>query len=148
MRGLGLLSGGRRRLCNFAKSSAGLVDVKVSASGLFSSDSTVLRARIFDTPTGHALLESCPHQMMLQHYGAEVYGPLGVRLPSTTLQSAIPPGGLAYSEQGNYLCVFWGAAPAWPVDYIGQIDAEWEKLRDKSWTELKVVRVAEEDEAA
>ena len=44
----------RRRLSSFAKTTAGSVDLKISASGLFSSDSTLLRARIFDTPTGQA----------------------------------------------------------------------------------------------
>jgi hypothetical protein len=50
-----MLRGGfRRRLSSFAKTSAGSVELKISASGLFSSDSTLLRARIFDTPTGQA----------------------------------------------------------------------------------------------
>ena len=50
-----MLRGGfRRRLSSFAKTTAGSVDLKISASGLFSSDSTLLRARIFDTPTGQA----------------------------------------------------------------------------------------------
>ena len=60
--------------------------------------------------------------MSLQTYGAEVYGPLKTKLPSFRVQPMIPPGGLAYSENGNFLCVFWGQAPAWPVDYLGQID--------------------------
>lgn len=141
-----MLRGGfRRRLSSFAKTSAGSVELKISASGLFSSDSTLLRARIFDTPTGQALLDSCPHEMSLQTYGAEVYGPLSSPLPSYQLQAMIPPGGLAYSQQGNFLCVFWGAAPAWPVDYIGQID-EWEALAKGAWNELRVVRVDECDD--
>ena len=81
--------------------------------------------------------------MSLQTYGAEVYGPLKTKLPSFRVQPMIPPGGLAYSENGNFLCVFWGQAPAWPVDYLGQID-EWEALRESAWTELRVVRVEEE----
>lgn len=91
-----------------------------------------------------ALLASCPHEMSLQTYGAEVYGPLRTPLPSHKLQPMIPPGGLAYSEQGNYLCVFWGAVPAWPVDYIGQID-EWEPLAKGAWSELRVLRVQDDD---
>ena len=45
-----------RRLSSFTKTTAGAVELKISTSGLFSSDSTLLRARIFDTPTGQA----CP----------------------------------------------------------------------------------------
>ena len=45
-----------RRLSSFTKTTAGAVELKISASGLFSSDSTLLRARIFDTPTGQACL--------------------------------------------------------------------------------------------
>ena len=38
-------------------------------------------------------------------------------------------------------------APAWPVDYIGQID-DWEALAKGSWNELLVTRVDECDEVA
>ena len=41
----------------------------------------------------------------------------------------IPPGGIAYTSQGNYVCIFFGQRPAWAVEYIGQImDDQWEKL--------------------
>ena len=135
-----------RRLSSFTKTTAGYADIRIATIGLFSSDARLLRARIFDTPTGQALLDSCPHEMSLQTYGAEVYGPLKAPLPSFQLQPMIPPGGLAYSAQGNYLCVFWGQAPAWPVDYIGQID-EWESLKGGPWNELRMVRAAPEEAA-
>ena len=138
-----------RRFCTIASSkTAGTVKLGFTASSIFGSEPVIMKARIFDTPTGKEFLASLPHKSIsLTTWGGEVYGPI-VPLPEHKPQPRIPPGGIAFSQQGNYLCVFWGAAPAWPVDYIGQIDAEWEKLRDKSWTELKVVRVAEEDEAA
>ena len=40
-----------------------------------SRDTLALRARIFDTPTGHAFLASCPqHISRLAVFGNEVYG--------------------------------------------------------------------------
>ena len=99
----------------------------------------VLRARVFDTPTGHAFLGACPHVLpSLQSYGEEVYGSLRVTLPSSQPQSLIPPGGLAYSSQGQYLCVFFGQAPAWPVDYIAQIEVGYEYLRGSTWRDMYV----------
>ena len=98
-----------------------------------------LRARIFDTPTGRAFKESCPHTLpSLQAYGDEVYGAWKVALPSTRPQPKIPPGGLAYSALGNYLCVFYGQAPAWPVDYFAQIEVGWEALQGGRWRDLHV----------
>ena len=70
-------------------------------------------------------------------------GELRLDLPSTRRQPQIPPGGLAYSLQGSYLCVFFGQTPAWPVDYIGQIDEGWDVLRNASWQSLSVERLPE-----
>lgn len=47
-------------------------------------------------------------------------------------------GGLAYSAQGNYLCVFFGQAPAWPVDYFAQIEVGYEALNGGNWRDLSV----------
>mgnify|MGYP006148224027 CR=1 FL=1 len=76
-------------------------------------DHIALRARVFDTPTGRAFLQSCPHTLDLTTYGDEVYGEWRTPLPTGTPQAKIPDGGLAYSSQGRYLCVFFGQAPAW-----------------------------------
>ena len=85
-------------------------------------DQLPLRARIFDTPTGQAFKASLPYQVpSLNAYGDEVYGGWKVTLPSTKPQPMIPPGGLAYSAQGNYLCVFFGQAPAWPVVSLAEV---------------------------
>ena len=138
----------RRLLSTAASTTAGFADITVSYIGMMSSNSTVLRARIFGTPTGHALLESCPHEMTLSTYGAEVYGALKVPLPAIRQQPLIPPGGLAYSQKGNYFCVFFGQDPAWPVDYIGQIEDGWEALRTGPWTDLRVQRVGHEEQGS
>ena len=103
------------------------------------SDNLALRARVFNTPTGHAFLESCPHTLgNLSSWGDEVYGALPVTLPSTQPQSRIPPGGLAYSDQGQYLCIFFGQAPAWPVTYFAQVEVGYEHLNGGQWRDLSV----------
>ena len=52
----------------------------------------------------------------------------------------IPAGGLAYTNQGNYFCIFFGQKPAWDVEYIGKIEGdEWKKLIGNS--DIKKVKV-------
>ena len=106
-----------------------------------STDHIALRARVFDSPTSRAFLESCPHDVgRLSAYGDEVYGQLRHVLPMTRPQPRIPAGGLAYSSQGNYLCLFFGQTPAWPVDYIAQVEVGYEHLQGGSWRSLVVTR--------
>ena len=124
-----------------AESAAGLVKLNFAAFRDSSPATALLTARIFDTPTGRAFLNSCPQRdIRLSSYGAEVYGEWSVDLPSTKRQPQIRPGGLAYSLQGSYLCVFFGQTPAWPVDYLGQIDEGWDVLKQASWASMSVER--------
>eukprot|EP00310_Coccolithus_braarudii_P017407 CAMPEP_0183346128 /NCGR_PEP_ID=MMETSP0164_2-20130417/11339_1 /TAXON_ID=221442 /ORGANISM="Coccolithus pelagicus ssp braarudi, Strain PLY182g" /LENGTH=180 /DNA_ID=CAMNT_0025517353 /DNA_START=240 /DNA_END=782 /DNA_ORIENTATION=+ len=102
-------------------------------------DHMALRCRVFDTPTGRAFLASCPLTIeRLSTFGDEVYGALAVTLPPTAPQSYVPPGGLAYSERGQFLCVFYGQTPAWPVTYFAQIEVGHEVMQGGSWRELTV----------
>ena len=52
----------------------------------------------------------------------------------------IPEGGLAYTNNVNYFCVFFGQQPAWVVEYIGQIEGEyWKKLLTlQDYSKLKI----------
>ena len=68
----------------------------------------------------------------------EVYGQWCTPLTVTRPQPKIPPGGLAYSEQGQYLCIFFGQDPAWSVDYFAQIEVGYEHLQGGQWTDLAV----------
>ena len=103
------------------------------------SDELVLRARVFDTPAGKAFLDSCPHTLSsLQSHGDEMYGTWARALPVSRPQPLIPAGGLAFSDQGQYLCVFYGQTPAWPVEYLGQIDVGWEELLGRNWRSMAV----------
>ena len=138
-----VLAPNARRLVTASRESAGFVRL---AFNVAAGKSLALRARVFPSPTGREFLRTCPHQIdSLTTYGAEVYGPLRMQLPSTSPQPRIPPGGLAYSQQGAYLCIFFGQLPAWPVDYIAQIDDGWEALQGGTWRDLTVSRDVDEE---
>ena len=137
-----LIAAPRRLFATSTETGAcGLACLSFTPSRIFGvGETTLLHARIFDTPSGNAFIKSLPTgSIMLQTAGTEVYGSLKATLPAgANLVDKIPPGGLAYSARGNYLCVFWGRDPAWPVDYIGQIDENWEALNEETWTTLNV----------
>ena len=125
-----------RRFCTVTQTNIGYVRLAFNPG---TESELPLRARIFDSPVGHAFKASCPHTISsLQAYGNEAYGPWKVALPSSKPQALIPPGGLAYSAQGNYLCVFYGQTPAWPVEYFAQIEVGWESLQGGHWKNLQV----------
>jgi hypothetical protein len=92
-------------------------------------ESCTMRARLFNTTIAQRLATMLPLQVSLQSWGHESYGSIGNDLGSDAPRSEMPPGALAYSSQGNYLCIFYGQQPAWPVEYIGQIrDDQWRQL--------------------
>jgi len=80
-----------------------------------------LKAELFDTQVAEKFYNNLPYTINLTAWGQEVYGGIGIDLGSESPQPLIPSGGLAYTNQGNYFCVFFGQNPAWPVEYIGRI---------------------------
>lgn len=98
--------------------------------------SFVLEAELFDTKIAGKFADKLPYQVSLTHWGNEFYGSIADKLGGKDLGEEspvpdIPPGGIAYTSQGNYVCIFFGQRPAWAVEYIGQImDGQWEKLVD------------------
>ena len=91
--------------------------------------SFVLDAELFDTQISEKIVQHLPYQVSLTHWGNELYGSIGKDLGEEDPVPTIPPGGIAYTNQGNYVCIFFGQRPAWAVEYVGQIiDDQWEKL--------------------
>lgn len=90
-----------------------------------------LNTELFDLPICEALVKILPATVELTCWGGELYGPLPLSCNKMgKLIPAIPPGGIAYSYRGPYLCIFFGQTPAWPVELIGKIEGkEWEKLK-------------------
>ncbi len=90
-----------------------------------------LTARLFDRRIAGAFFERLPVEVDLTAWGDELYGSVGADLGSDKPQPDIPPGGLAYTNRGNYLCIFFGQEPAWPVEVIGVIEGDgWKRLRE------------------
>jgi hypothetical protein len=98
-----------------------------------------LTAELFDLPVCDALVKILPATVELAAWGGELYGTLPLSCDEKgKLVPTIPPGGIAYSYQGSYLCIFFGQKPAWPVEHIGNIEGnEWGKL--KNWEFDKVI---------
>jgi len=89
----------------------------------------VLDAELFDSAIANRFAENLPYTISLEQWGNELYGSVGINLGEENPVPEIPPGGIAYTNQGNYLCVFFGQTPAWPVEYIGQIiEDQWKQL--------------------
>jgi len=99
-----------------------------------------MSAEIFDTKIGHGFIKNAPYEIELISWGDEVYGSIGVDLGTEAPQPDIIAGGLAYTNQGNYFCIFFGQTPAWPVEYIGQINGDqWKKLLHANVNKVRVV---------
>jgi hypothetical protein len=91
--------------------------------------SLVLEVKLFDSSVAAKFAKNLPYTVSLQQWGHELYGSIGKNLGEENPVSEIPPGGIAYTSNGNYLCIFFGQTPAWPVEYIGQvIGDDWKKL--------------------
>jgi hypothetical protein len=88
----------------------------------------VLEGELFDTSVGNALTEALPLEIPLTSWGAELYGPVDRDFGEGRLQPEIPSGGLAYTNKGNYFCIFFGQTPAWPVEHVGAITGPFEQL--------------------
>ena len=90
-----------------------------------------LVARLFDTPLAGEFLKALPRTAELTRWGRELYGPFGAELFDEKPVSSIPPGGIAYSKRGSYVCLFFGQTPAWPVNHIGTIEGDsWKRLEE------------------
>jgi hypothetical protein len=98
-----------------------------------------LTATLFDTPIAHAFLDRLPVSVDLIAWGEELYGSIDADLGTDSPQPRIPAGGLAYTNRGNYFCIFFGQDPAWPVELLGTIEGEgWQKLRLESVNSVRV----------
>jgi hypothetical protein len=90
-----------------------------------------LEAELFDTPIAQKFKQHLPYQVRLMQWGNELYGSIGKDLGEEKPVPDIPPGGIAYTRQGNYVCIFFGQTPAWAVEHIGQICGDqWIRLQD------------------
>ena len=99
---------------------------------------------LFESAIAKRFGDILPVSVELTRWGDELYGPTGHDLGTENPVPEIPAGGIAYSQRGGYVCVFFGQTPAWPVDHIGRIsDDEWIAL--KASTGINRVRIENGD---
>ena len=92
-------------------------------------NSFIVNAELFNTKIADNFHNNLPYDIELIFWGNEAYGSIDIDLGEENPVPDIPAGGLAYTNQGNYFCIFFGQKPAWDVEYIGKIEGdEWRKL--------------------
>ncbi len=100
-----------------------------------------LRAELFDSDFAEKLLARLPFEVALTGWGRELYGPVGFSAVEGATVPAISPGGLAYTQNGDYFCIFFGQDPAWPVEHVGRIVGDdWKKLNSASGLNSVTIR--------
>ena len=91
-----------------------------------------LEAELFESVIASKFAENLPCTVNLVKWGGELYGSIGIDLGEDSPVPEIPPGGIAYTNNGNYICLFFGQTPAWPVEYIGHVKGDaWRVLPGK-----------------
>lgn len=101
-----------------------------------------LEAGLFDLPIATKFAENLPYTVRLMKWGEELYGSIGIDLGEDAPVPEIPPGGIAYTNNGNFVCIFFGQTPAWPVEHIGQIKGDaWKTLSGKGALDSVAIRL-------
>ena len=102
----------------------------------------ILEAALFETPIAQKFKQHLPYNVNLMQWGNELYGSIGKDFGEENPVPDIPPGGIAYTRQGNYVCIFFGQTPAWDVEHIGQITGEqWKRLAENPVQEMVNIRL-------
>lgn len=92
-------------------------------------DTRTIEATLNDSPVAHNLYKKLPLSFELTTWGDEAYGSAGIDFGEHTPIPEIPEGGIAFTNNGNFLCFFYGQRPAWPVEYIGDMSEDWKELK-------------------
>ncbi|MFP4055508.1 MAG: cyclophilin-like fold protein [Candidatus Brocadiia bacterium] len=85
-------------------------------------------AQLNDTPTAQKVLEALPIDSTARLWGQEVYFETPVRDEERDAQAEVPSGTVAYWPPGHALCLFFGEAPASPVNVVGALDGDPQEL--------------------
>ncbi|MGB5159251.1 cyclophilin-like fold protein [Desulfobacterium sp. N47] len=102
----------------------------------------ILEAELYDTAIAKKFAQNLPYTVNLMQWGKELYGSIGINLGEENPVPEIPPGGIAYTSNGNYLCIFFGQTPAWSVEHIGNIIGDqWVRLNQSKSISSVIVRV-------
>lgn len=112
------------------------------SSVILDFNSLMLAADLFNSRIAENFAANLPYKVNLEKWGRELYGSIGIDLGEEKPVPDIPPGGIAYTRKGNYVCIFFGQRPAWDVEYIGQIhNDEWKKLMGEASLDSVTIRL-------
>jgi len=99
-----------------------------------------LIAELFDSTVAAGFFENLPYTVSLEKWGGELYGSIGINLGEENPAPDIPPGGIGYTNNGNYICIFFGHKPARSAEYIGQIKGDsWKTLIENSFDSVTII---------
>lgn len=73
--------------------------------------SLTLTADLFDSRIARNFAANLPYEVNLVQWGRELYGSIGIDLGEEHPVPDIPPGGIAYTRKGNYVCIFLARHP-------------------------------------
>ncbi len=95
------------------------------------------KAELFNTKIADEFYNNMPYSVKLTTWGNESYGSIGKNPGTENPVPEIPEGGIAYTNQGNYVCFFYGQTPAWAVEYIGYID-NWKEILGQKLNKVEI----------
>jgi len=96
--------------------------------------------KLFDSTVEAGFFENLPYTVSLEKWGGELYGSIGINLGEENPAPDIPPGGIGYTNNGNYICIFFGHKPARSAEYIGQIKGDsWKTLIENSFDSVTII---------
>lgn len=87
-----------------------------------------LTARLNDSATARLIAQALPIESSARLWGREVYFDIPVDAPEENPQAAVPSGTLAYWPPGKALCLFFGQTPYSPVNVVGELEGDPQRL--------------------
>jgi len=83
-----------------------------------------MTATLNDTATAQKIAAALPIESRAQLWGKEVYFEIPVHMDPDDAQAKVPSGAVAFWPDGDCLCLFYGQAPASPVNVVGTLDGD------------------------
>jgi hypothetical protein len=83
---------------------------------------------LYQTKTAQKIWEALPIKGKAKLWGREIYFEIPVKMPPEDPVPEVPSGTIAYWPDGNCLCLFFGQTPYSPVNVVGKIDRDEDRL--------------------
>jgi hypothetical protein len=85
-------------------------------------------AELNNSLTARQLVEKLPFHSVAQRWGNEVYFQTPLTAPPENPEADVPAGTVAYWPPGNALCLFFGQKPYSPVNPVGKLEGDPQRL--------------------